>query len=224
MRRASVAIAAGLLSLVLTVPASAQTANRHLFPPDAVVRGKTLAEWQAAYQIWANEIPTPVNPRHDPLSPLNCALQPRNVVFLGGFGADCTIPEGAVIAFTPGLAFWECSTAEGLGETFAELRRCVRENFARDLGSDVYHQRIVIDGKPLRHQRRWVVITPGEIIDFPVVNVWSAVPGPSKSVTKGFMFVLRPLREGTHRIRWFLRHDVFGDFQAVWKLRVVDDD
>jgi hypothetical protein len=224
MKRAIVTIVAGMLSLALALPASAVTANHLLFPPDAVAHGKTLAEWQAAYQIWLNEIPTPVNPNHDPLSPLNCALQPRNVVFLGGIGADCTIPAGAAVAFTPGLGYWECSTAEGLGETFPELRRCARGNFARDLGADVYHQRIVIDGDRLQHQRSWVVITPGETIDFPTDNIWGAVPGPSKSVTKGFMFLLRPLREGTHRIRWFLHHDVFGDFQAVWKLRVVGDD
>jgi hypothetical protein len=224
MKRAIVMIAAGVLSLGLALPASAETANHLLFPPDAVARGKTLAEWLAAYQIWANEIPTPENPWTDPLSPENCAIQPRNVVFLGGFGADCTVPEGAAIAFTPALGFWECSTAEGLGETFAELRQCARGNFARDLSSDVYHQRIVIDGQRLRHQRRWVVITPGEIIDFPTDNFWGAVPGPSKSVTKGFMFVLRPLREGVHRITWVLHHDEFGDFQAVWRLRVIDDD
>lgn len=37
------------------------------------------------------------------------------------------------------------------------------------------------------------------------------------------MVVRRPLREGTHRIKSFLHLDVFGDFQAVWRLRVGDD-
>lgn len=224
MKRAMRVVIAVVLCLAFALPASAQDANHFLFPPDSSPRGKTLAEWQAAYQIWANEIPTPVNPRTDPLSPLNCAPQPRGVVFLGGFGADCTISDDAVIAFTPGLAFWECSTGEGLGETFRELRMCARDNFARDLGPDVYHQRILIDGQRLRYQRRWVTVTAGEIIDFPEDNVWGAVPGPSRSVTKGFMFVLRPLDEGRHRIKWVLHHDVFGDFEALWRIRVRDDD
>jgi hypothetical protein len=70
MRRVIVTIVAGVLSLALALPASAESANHLLFPPDAVARGKTLAEWQAAYQIWANEIPTPENPRTDPRSAL----------------------------------------------------------------------------------------------------------------------------------------------------------
>ena len=223
MKRLLVVIAAGALSLALGLPASADGGGgaRFLYAPDASPRGKTLAEWQAAYQIWANEIPTSINPRTDPSSSLNCAPQDHKVVFLGGFGADCTIPKGAAIAFTPALAFWECSTAEGLGDTFAELRACAKANFARDLGNDVYHQRIWIDGKKVKHQRRWIVVTRGEIIDFPDPNIWNGVPGPTKSVTKGFMFVLHPLCRGTHQIKWVLHHDVFGDFSAVWNLTVA---
>jgi hypothetical protein len=224
VKRLIAAIIAGVLGLALAPPASANNARHFLYPPGSSPHGKSLSQWLGAYQIWLNEIPTPENPLHDPASPLNCALQPGNVVFLGGAGADCTILEGAAIAFTPALAFWECSTGEGLGETFAELRQCARNNFARDLGPDVYHQRIWIDGHLLKHQRRWVTVSPGEIIDFPQDNIWGAAPGPSKSVTKGFMFVLRPLHEGRHRIRWVLHHDVFGDFNAVWKLRVDDDE
>jgi hypothetical protein len=48
-----------------------------------------------------------------------------------------------------------------------------------------------------------------------------AVPGLSKSVTKGFMFLLKPLSPGDHRIEWVLHHDVFGDFGAVWDLHVA---
>ena len=48
----------------------------------------------------------------------------------------------------------------------------------------------------------------------------------SKSVTKGFLFILRPLSEGRHRIVIDLQADVLGDtqFHWVWKLNVVDDD
>ena len=221
MNRMIAAVIVGLVSLGLALPAaSAENADHFLYPPDASPFGQTLSEWLGDYMIWVNEIPTPVNPNVDPLSPENCALQADPIVFLGGAGADCTVPSGASLAFTPFLAFWECSTAEGLGETFRELRMCARNNFATDLDLDVYHQRIFIDGQELRHQRRWVTMTPGEIIDFPEDNIWGAVPGPSKSVTKGFMFLLKPLGPGNHRIEWTLHHDVFGDFEAVWDLQV----
>ena len=194
-----------------------------LFPPDSLPYGMTYPEWQGAYQIWLNEIPAPENPNVDPSSARNCELQPGgDVVFLGGWGADCTIPEGAAVAFSPGLGFFECSTAEGLGETWRELRTCARENFAALLGPDVYHQRVRIDGERLVHQRQWVSHTPGEIIDFPEENLWGAEPGPSRSLTKGFLFILEPLDEGTHRIVWRLQHDVAGEFRAVWKLHVED--
>jgi hypothetical protein len=220
VRRLVILAVAATCVLGLTVSAHAGAARHFLFAPDASPYGKSLAEWEAAYQIWVNEIPVGQNPRIDPSSPRNCELQDNQVVFLGGFGADCTIPEGVGVAFTPALGFWECSTGEGLGDTYRELRRCAWHRFGRDLDPHVYHQRIWIDGHRLRHQRRWVTLTAGEIVDFPKHNIWGAEPGPSKSVTKGFMFVLRPLSEGPHRIRWVLHHDVLGDASAVWNLDV----
>jgi hypothetical protein len=215
----TVAVAATCV-LGIVAPAHAEGARHLLFPPDSSPYGKTLAQWEAAYQIWANEIPTGQNPRTDPSSPRNCEVQADSVVFLGGFGADCTIPEGLGVAFTPALGFWECSTGEGFGDTYRELRRCAWHHFGRVLDPSVYHQRIWIDGHRLRHQRHWVTLTAGEIVDFPKHNIWGADPGPSKSVTKGFMFVLRPLSEGQHRIRWVLHHETFGDTSAVWDLDV----
>lgn len=219
MKRAIAFVVVGLVSLGLGLPAaSAENADHFLYPPDASPFGKTLPEWLGDYMIWLNEIPTPVNPQVDPLSPENCALQDDPIVFLGSTGAVCSIPSGASLAFSPG--YWECSTAEGLGDTFRELRVCARNNFAIDFDPDVYRQRIWIDGQELRHQRRWVVMSPGEIIDFPEDNIWGAVPGPSKSVTKGFMFLLKPLSPGNHRIELLAHHTIFGDFQAVWVLEV----
>jgi hypothetical protein len=231
MRRVLVFLAAATVALAIGVPASADhggVAARKLYPPHAEPFGMSYAEWQGAYQIWLNEIPAPDNPIIDPASPLNCAEQ-RNgkVVFLGPSGADCTVSDEAALVFTGAYGFWECSTAEGLGDTWAELRSCAKNNFARDLDPDLYHQNVYIDGKRLRHQREWVThTTPGEIIDFPDPNIWGAEPGPSKSVTKGFLFILRPLTEGKHRIVMEVQADVIGDetFRFVWKLNVVDDD
>ena len=65
--------------------------------------------------------------------------------------------------------------------------------------------------------------TPREIIDFPKDNISGAVPAPSKSVTKGFLFILRPLEEGAHRIVIHIVDAVFGEYRFVWRLDVVDD-
>jgi hypothetical protein len=195
-----------------------------VFPPDSSPYGMTYPEWQGAYQIWLNEIPAPVNPLFEPSSRRNCELQPGgDVVFLGGTGADCTIPAGAAVAFSPALGFFECSTAEGVGETWGELRTCAREHFAAEINPDLYHQKVLIDGERLVHQRQWVAHTPGEIIDFPRNNIWGAEPGPSRSITKGFLFIVEPLDPGNHRIVVIARDEVVGNFRWVWRLRVVDD-
>ena len=218
MRRAFVLVLGAMLAIALVQPASA-SAEDLVYAPDAEVLGMTHAEWNGAYNVWLQEIPTPENPLADPLSPRNCEVQPGGeVVFVGSLGSDCSIPAGAAIVF--GTAAWECSTAEGLGTTFGQLRRCARENFKIDFSADAIHQRLLIDGQPLKFLRRWVSLTPGEIVDFPEDNIWGAEPGPSKSVTKGFLFILRPLPEGTHRIVDKVTSASIGDFKVVWKLHV----
>lgn len=221
MRKALVLTLGSMLAIALAQPAGAGTAEQKVFPPDAVVRGMTLEGWGSVFSVWLQEIPAPVNPVFDPFSPRNCDVQPGGVVFVAGPGADCAIPEGSIVVF--GTFGWECSTAEGLGETYGELRNCARENFARELNRDAIHQRLLIDGDPLKFLRQWVIVTPGEVVDFPRDNIWGVEPGPSKSVTKGWLFILRPLDEGKHRIVNRVTSDVFGDQRFVWKLRVVDD-
>jgi hypothetical protein len=210
-----------VLSLVPTTAAwASESANDELFTPHSSPYGRAYAEWFAEFQEWYNEIPAPVNPIFEGDSPHNCDLEDGRVVFLGA-ATTCTVPEHKAVAFAGG--FWECSTAEGLGETYAELRRCAVENFARDFDPDVHRFRIWIDGEPLRHPRRWTVLTPipSDLIDFPENNIWDAEPGPSKSVTKGFFYILRPLSKGTHTIRAEVHDETFGDAVFVYKLRVV---
>ena len=193
--------------------------DRRIFPPSSHPFGMSYAEWLGAYQIWFNEIPTPQNPLVDPSSARNCEVD-GPVVFLGPSGADCKVPEGKALVL--GGASWECSTAEGLGMAFEALRRCATENFARDLGRDVVSFTLRIDGKRVSHPRRWTFVTSGEIITFPDDNIWGAVPGPSKSVTKGILWILRPLREGRHTVRIHVVVDQVGAFDFIWRLRVVD--
>ena len=196
-----------------------QVRDRRIFPPSSHPFGMSYPEWEGAYQIWLNEIPTPQNPLVDPSSSRNCEVD-GPVVFLGPSGADCRVPEGKALVL--GGASWECSTAEGLGMTFEALRRCATENFARDLGRDVVSFTLRIDGKRVSHPRRWTFVTQGEIITFPEDNIWGAVAGPSKSVTKGILWILRPLHGGQHTVRIHVVADQVGAFDFIWRLRVVD--
>jgi hypothetical protein len=80
--------------------------------------------------------------------------------------------------------------------------------------------RVLVDGERLSRVRRWIFRTPGEIIDFPERNIWHAEPGPSRSVTKGFLIILRPLDPGLHTIRVRTKSDAFGTFRDTFKLHV----
>ena len=196
-RRTLALAAAGMLAVSIfgSTPASAVSGAGHLIAnPDAVRHGMTYPQWEGAYQIWVNEIPLGKNPLVHPDSPRNCELQPGNTIFAGASGANCHVPSGASIAF--GTYFWECSTAEGLGDTWQQLRRCALDNFQNDLSS--VHVTLSIDGVLVHHPKAWTFLTPGEIIDFPEHNLWGADPGPSKSVTKGTLYIIKSLPEGSH--------------------------
>jgi hypothetical protein len=211
-----------LVGLVVLVPFAAPAAaggGSALYRPDELVDGSSLAEWQGAYQIWLNEIPRPVNPLRHPKSPRNCELV-NGMVFLGPAGGNCAIPMDTPAAFTGAWSFWECSTAEGLGETFDQLRRRCERNFDRDLNPRFFQQDVRIDGELVWADRRWITVTPGEVIDFPELNLWGAEPGPSNSVTKGFLFILRPLSEGTHTIRLKVVDEHIGRFRYLWRVHV----
>jgi hypothetical protein len=197
-----------------------QSADDRLFSPQSQPYGRAYAEWFAEYQEWFNEIATPVNPLTDPASPKNCDVEDGRITFLFD-GANCKVPEHKAVAFSG--AFWECSTAEELGDTYAKLRRCAVKNFETDFNQDLLQFSIRIDGQIVRHPRRWTVLTPipSDLIDFPEDNIWGADPGPSKSVTKGFFYILRPLSEGTHKITAKVHHETFGDFTITYELRVV---
>ena len=219
MRRAFVALVATAMMALGAIPASA-SANDLVFPPGSAPYGQSYAEWEADWQIWYNEIPIGRNPLVHPDSPENCAIQPGGVAFIGGSGGDhCSLPQGTPFAFAGG--FWECSTGEGLGETYPELRRCAIDNFARDLSRDTLGFTIRIDGEKLQHPRRWTFLTSGEVIDFPRYNIWRAEPGPSKSITKGFFYIVRPLPVGEHEIRVHVNDTQFGTFNIVFTVEIV---
>jgi len=219
MKRTFTMIAAGLLMAATLGSAQASSGGAHLIaPPNAIRQGMTYSEWEAAYQIWVEEIPLRLNPLAFPDSPRNCELQPGNTVFIGASGADCAVPSGAAIGLS--TYFWECSTAEGLGNNYRALRRCAEENFDHDFGPQVSHTTLKIDGAKVNHPRRWTFTTPGEIIDFPKNNLWGALPGPSKSVTRGTMYIIRSLPDGVHHIRLHVNDQVFGKFNIDYTLHV----
>ena len=220
MKRFAILVAL-VMTATLALPASAGGGAALLYAPTEKVNGLTLAEWLGKWETWIWEIPRPINPERHSDNGQNCALV-DGVVFLASIGADCEIPANTPVAFTAPLATWECSTAEGLGETFEELTRKCTRFFYRDIRRDIFQLSLTIDGELVRGDRRWVTTTPGEVIDFPENDLClCAEPGLSNSVTRGFFFITRPFSVGTHTIRAKALDDDLGKLSAVWTLEVV---
>lgn len=127
-----------------------------------------------------------------------CDLGSRDVVFLAGTtgGAatrSCTIPAGTSILVP--LINVECSTAEGNGDTPAELRACVR-GFA-DQFTDLS---LTIDGVAVADLQRFRVHSP--VFQFTAAqgNVFGVPAGTTRSVADGYWVLIRPLSPGTHTV------------------------
>lgn len=195
-----------------------ESANRHLYQPRLAPFGMTYPQWEGAYTKWFQEIPTSENPLVDPTSPRNCELQNGNVVFIGASGGNCHVPKGAAVAFS--IAFWECSTAEGLGDTFEELQSCAKDNFAHDFSGATSKITMWLDGTRLRHARHWTFLTPDQVVDLPDDNLWRSPGGPTKSVTMGFFHIVRPLMAGDHKVHLHAEDSVFGTFDIYYAWHV----
>jgi hypothetical protein len=218
-KRLAVAVLGCLIALVATSASAKEIVTPDVFPPESEPYGKDYEEWAGGWVEWLVEIPLDAHPAVN-LTPKTCRTdQEGGVWFVPVAPGTCHVPEGKAILLSP--AGWECSTAEGLGETYQELRRCARNNWKRDFGRDVLKVRIHIDGRLVRTIRAYTFLTEGEVIDFPAQNLFDAQPGPSKSVTKGIFFMLRPLSRGVHTLRVQYDDEVQGDATFEETLRVV---
>jgi hypothetical protein len=218
MRR--ILVIASVAVLVMSLGSSAVARHDRpgspAFHPRSEPFGTPYGVWGERWIEWLVELPVPRNPA---VHPENCArLNVGRVLFLGPNGGTCTIPANKAVLISP--SGWECSTAEGLGDTYAELRRCAVENFRRDFGRDVFRLDITVDGRPIGHERAFHFLTPNSVIDFPRNNLFGARPGPSKAVTMLFAYMLKPFPPGTHTIRVHVVDGALGEeFTITYRLR-----
>ena len=205
--------AAGVLAACLfaTVgPAGAAAAapapgDAELYPPGAASPGGASYEtWGSRVFTWLQEIPKGRNPGIDADSPRNCETR-SGAVLLGpiGTGDGCVVPAGRPVV----LAYlgWSCSTAEGGGRTFAELRRCAERAWRSELGDVRIKQ--VVDGDRVHRPRRWTVTSHDMWVDLPRNNIWDVRPGWTRSVGRGIFHVLKPPAPGDHVVRVVLLED-----------------
>jgi hypothetical protein len=133
-----------------------------------------------------------------------CAVgQSGPVWYLGGGGKGrggtetrtCTVPAGKALFVSP--AGWECSTAQGNGDTLAALRSCAKGD-----GDQVTEADVTVDGVHLTNLlTRYRFETPLFTLAYPADN-FMGVPGPgtTKAVAGNIFVILAPLAAGRHTV------------------------
>jgi hypothetical protein len=198
------------LSAVLIAFASGgstlSAASDRPLPPDAVVGGKSQAEWSAAWWEWATPIPADHHPLTDTADV--STGQSGDVWFIGGSFVSgtakryCTIPTGKML-FLPVLNV-ECSTLECPGDfcghTAAELSACAKRWM--DNPTNLF---CTIDGVAVPGLDSYRVQSP--MFDFGPVppNNVLGVPVPpdtGQSVSDGIYLMFSPLAEGEHTLHF----------------------
>lgn len=193
----------------------ADPANPGVFPINSHPYGKTYGQWSAAWWQWATSLPADHHPLFD-TADLSTG-QSGHVWFLGGtFFVNTTqtgdflgvanrsgrVPAGTALFFP--LLNAECSTAEGLGTTEAELRACARGSV-----DGTTSLKAAIDGHPVHNlfdQRATSpLFTYGPV---PANNVFQAlgedVPAgtTSPAAADGYYLMLGPLSVGKHTLHF----------------------
>ena len=202
MRRLSarlftVSLIAGMIALAIAGPASAASPNagRGFLPPQARVHGMTLAGIAGAWDLWAFGSPADSNPllaNRCEASPSDPAIWFLPVSLGGDYEIECDIPAGAFLVLTPGG--YECSGAEGNGETAEELEACVDANFAH-----LSFVAVWLDGRPATNLERYIVTSP--LVHLPGPNLF--IDDPTPSMLKSYFMVITPLSPGEHTVRAF---------------------
>jgi hypothetical protein len=127
-----------------------------------------------------------------------CDIGSGDVVFLAGTAGgtatrSCTISSRQSILVP--LINVECSTAEGNGNTPAELNKCAREFADQFSGLS-----LVIDGVAVSDLTKFRVGSPPFTFTAAEGNVFGIPAGTTRAVADGYWALIRPLPVGTHTI------------------------
>lgn len=235
MKRFAVgAIVLGLAVLALAVQyipnvfANADDRERgKIFDRDSVVYGKTYSEWNAAWQQWADSIPTADHPLFDNG---DCSVgQSGPVWFLGGkFVAvggtgsydnvfrDCNVPAGKALY----VAAYNAEDS-ALEQATPGLNQVVQIGNLRGITAaemdSVTELAMQVDGENIPHiKERFRMQSPVFGFTLPADNFFSAIgEGPFKAgtyfpaVDDGYYVMIAPLPIGNHTIHF---HVIAGPY------------
>jgi hypothetical protein len=186
----------------LTPGGSSESAtNEGVYPPSALVLGRTYSQWGDEWWKWALAIPKSRNPMVDETGASGAEGQSGPVWFLcGTVGTSaersCTVPSGKTILFPPVCGFWFVPTDAA---TPGELPALAR--FTLDHVTEVA---AVLDGRALRglayyrfHSDDTFVFTGP---DEPDECIYVHQNGSHEAYADGFWVMLEPLTPGSHEL------------------------
>jgi hypothetical protein len=170
-----------------------------VLPPQSQYRGKSYAEWAAAWSRWFVELPLDQSPSANPDYDVRTG-QSGNVWFLGSpFGSsekNITIPTGVSLFF--GLLSAEASSLEAppfFGATEQEQRDAAA--FFADHIGDLSAS---VDGVPVGHPEDYRVSSPQYTFTAPTPWVFGDVGGTGTAVVDGYFLMRTPLSRGEHTL------------------------
>ncbi len=222
--RAIAAISMVVLALVTPATPIAHADTSAVFPPNAVVFGKTYNEWSAEWWKWAISIPVPANPTTD-MTGQHCRVQQTPPVFFLGSTVfqvpvtlECTVPSGTPLFVTVLAA--GCGNVfppPYFGSTDAERLACAQAitDFV-DLGT----LKATIDGMSVDGLQNFRFASPPFNFRAPAQNNLFGLPGVTsgRMTSDGYWLMLKPLSPGRHV---YHHEGVFTDVPLFQDLTVI---
>jgi hypothetical protein len=179
-----------LFTALLLAPTVAQAAPTQVHKPS----GELTAVW------WQEFAKRSAHPAADTESVLGrCSVNVDDVILLAGAVSNDPVQRSCRIAHGKKLLVplinGECSTAEGQGETAAELRACARAQ--ADQFTDLF---LRIDGVKVADPQRLRVASEPFVLDAAKDNVFGIPAGRTLSVADGYWALIGPLSLGKHTL------------------------
>lgn len=185
--------------------------------PGAKVRGKTLADWESAFNVWINAIPANVNPGFDPAN-TPCDINQSGPVFFTVSGvSQCTIPDDKYLFLPLGGASntYPCAdpdiaTAMGSPASGQSLYDFLRADVTALTASffDFSQLEVFIDGRKLTTpiEAYHSTSTLFSFVADPslVTPDWDPCLAPdtrANGTFDGWVLMFEPMSEGTHTVR-----------------------
>ncbi|MGH8533230.1 MAG: hypothetical protein ACREV1_11040 [Gammaproteobacteria bacterium] len=214
----------GLFAFLCTASAQAHDPTPHIAPIHTKPAGQTYGRWAAEWWQWALGVPAAVNPLTDTTGEHCAQRQVDKVWFLAGSSDPvvraCEVPAGKSLFF-PFINNFYGAFLNDPPETRAE-------EFVRAVGSCSVPAQISvwIDDfkvpKPTRFSTGAsgsqspffnVQLPPGNLFGVDETVVPELVLSPSAE--QGYYLFVRPLRPGTHTIRWIASGCTPGNSQDI---------